>query len=170
MRINSGWKQVLLLILPCVAMASVVSGESESIAVENNREQIESVRIYLVDEVKGDCWNNTAEVRNTAELVFRQHGIEVTGSPLGFFGNYPDFRKIVINGVGYRTTSGKCFASLSITSSLAVMQSSSSSQESGFETFAEEKIGTYLLSDAPNLNNLFNESIRASLTNFLGGR
>lgn len=148
-------------------MTPVACSESGSVAIESNRDQIESVRIYLTDQVKDGCWTNADDVRKTAESTFRQNGIEVIDSPFGFFGNYPGFRKIVIRAVGYRTTSGMCLASLSITSNILVLPSSEGFQGSVPEAFAKETIGNYLLSDNSTLDTLFTESARASLTDFL---
>ncbi len=121
---------------------------------------IASLRLYVVDQVKDGCWTNSPRVKALAEGLFRQSGIEVVDSPLDLFGDYPDFRKIVIRASGYRTTSGVCIGSLTIHSRIEPGGSQAGSS-------SEEQIGNFLLSDKRNLNELIAKGVQKSLTEFM---
>jgi len=124
-----------------------------------------SVRVQVVDEVKDGCWTNALQIKALAERLFRESGLKVVDSPLDFFSDYPDFRKITIRASGYRTTSGVCIGSLTIHSNLEVSWSSQGANASSApEPIAEAQIGTYLLSASKNLNDLFARSVQKTLT------
>lgn len=141
---------------------------SRAAALSDALGPVASLRLYVVDQVKDGCWTNAPRVKTLAEGLFRQSGIEVVDSPLDFFGDYPDFRKIVIRASGYRTTSGVCIGSLTIHSRIEPGWSpKGAGARSQAGSSSEEQIGNFLLSDKRNLNELIAKGVQKSLTEFM---
>lgn len=98
----------------CVAAALVavtspaVSQDAEFISSEDALGLINTVNIFVSDEVSDGCWTNSRAIEAKMRLLFEQNGINVELEDLAFFTVHARF--VYANAVGYRTN-GLCVGS-----------------------------------------------------------